>query len=155
MIEMELMQNLLQRKKAIENEIDYIKEEMEKVTAKYDGAGGAILSNESKPPINSEPDFKMFTLTHELAFNEKYNGMTLIQRLEFLSNSLNELEKEITIRKSTLSKFKGIKYDLYALIMIDGYNPSKAVNKIANDYDIDVSNVWKNHYKKIKKYFKK
>ena len=97
----------------------------------------------------------MFALTHELAFNEKYNGMTLMQRLEFLSNSLNELEKEITIRKSTLSKFKGIKYDLYALIMIDGYNPSKAVNKIANDYDIDVSNVWKNHYKKIKKYLKK
>ena len=29
MIEMELMQNLLQRKKAIKNEIDYIKEEME------------------------------------------------------------------------------------------------------------------------------
>ena len=155
MIEMELMQNLLQRKKAIEDEIDYIKEEMEKVTAKYDGTGGAILSNESKPPINSEPDFKMFTLTHELAFNEKYNGMTLMQRLEFLSNSLNELEKEITIRKNTLSEFKGIKYDLYTLIMIDGYNPSKAVNKIANDYDIDVSNVWKNHYKKIKKYLKK
>ena len=58
MIEMELMQNLLQRKKAIENEIRIYKRWDGEVTAKYNGAGGAILSNESKPPVNSEPDFK-------------------------------------------------------------------------------------------------
>ena len=52
----------------------------------------------------------------------------------------------------SLSKMTGIEYQLFYEIVYNGVNITKAVDKIANDNNIEPVTIWKNYYKKIKKY---
>ena len=73
-----------------------------------------------------------------------------------MDKEIDELEKIIEIYNKELKEnCSDISKELYVLIKIQGYNPSKAVRIMANKHGIDEKNVWVYHYKKIKKYIKK
>ena len=89
MIELETMKNLLKREQWIKNEIDYMINEKEKVEAEYSGAGGMKLSFEGKAPYKTNHDSKLVELTHRLGFKYIYNGMNLLEYIEYMEKELN------------------------------------------------------------------
>ena len=70
-----------------------------------------------------------------------------------MDKEIDELEKIIEIYNKELKEnCSDISKELYILIKMQVYNPTTAVNLIAKEKNILLRNVWKNHYKKIKKY---
>lgn len=86
----------------------------------------------------------------------KINIKGLEQKIEFLKNEksiLLDYEKElknILIKiESGLKELTGIESELYYEIVVKGLNVTKAVEKVAFKYDMDISSIWK-YYKNIK-----
>lgn len=80
-----------------------------------------------------------------------YSINDYIEKLkEILKKQKDYLEKQSTI----LNMLEGREYELYYLIKVEGHKPSKAVQIIANKYDITENNIWRREYRKIKKYLK-
>lgn len=79
--------------------------------------------------------------------------------VDLIEEKIDEKEKLIEKCKDNLSKLsnKNVEYRLY-LYIINGLSPTKAVERIANENlrnnikPADVSTIWTNYYKKIKKY---
>lgn len=67
----------------------------------------------------------------------------LRETIKFYINKTNTI-------KNNISNLKGIEYELYTEIVINGLNVSKAVEKVAEKNEKDVSTIWKNYYPKIK-----
>lgn len=154
MIEFESMNNLLQKKKIAEIEIEYLNNEKEKIEAIYSDEGNNAPTNESKAPFNSEHDKKIAELTHKLAFDNKYNQMNLIERLDYVKEELEKCNKEIEKRRIYFDKLEGIKNELYKMIVFEGVNTSKAVETVSEMYGKSTSTIWKYYYSKIKKYLR-
>ena len=80
-------------------------------------------------------------------------SFSINEYIDKMNKEIDELEKIIEIyNKELKDNCIDIYKELYILIKIQGYNPTKAVNLIAKEKNILLRNVWKNHYKKIKKY---
>lgn len=80
-------------------------------------------------------------------------SFSINEYIDKMNKEIDELEKIIEIyNKELKDNCSDISKELYILIKIQGYNPTKAVNLIAKEKNILLRNVWKNHYKKIKKY---
>ena len=70
-----------------------------------------------------------------------------------MDKEIDELEKIIEIYNKELKEnCSDISKELYVLIKIQGYNPTKAVKKVADTRRMEEKGIWQNHYKKIKKY---
>ena len=52
--------------------------------------------------------------------------------------------------ENNLLNLTGIEYKLFSEIVINKMNVSKAIEKIAEQEDKDVSTIWKNYYPKVK-----
>lgn len=97
----------------------------------------------------------------------EYNLMN--DRLEAIDNQRKYLEEEkktllnlINSHYSTLEKMErslqsleGIEKKLFYEIAIKGLNVTRAVDKIANIYELDSSTIWKKYYPKVKKFIKR
>lgn len=80
-------------------------------------------------------------------------SFSINEYIDKMNKEIDELEKIIEIyNKELKDNCSDISKELYILIKIQEYNPTKAVNLIAKEKNILLRNVWKNHYKKIKKY---
>lgn len=67
-----------------------------------------------------------------------------------------EKQKDYLKRQSKiLNMLEGRANELFCLIQIEGLRPTKAVETLANKYEIDPRNVWRTEYKKIKRYIYK
>lgn len=98
---------------------------------------------------------KMADYLHELYLVDVGTGMSLAGEIEEQQKNIKELENYLNIMDTALSKMTGIEYSLYYEIVVNGFNITKAVDKVAETYDKDSQTIWKNHYKKIKKDIKK
>lgn len=78
----------------------------------------------------------------QTAYEEKES---LEEELKKLYNCQNNMNK-------ALQKLTGISQQLYREIQVNGLNVTKAVEKVANDNDMQVNAIWQNYYKKIKPY---
>jgi hypothetical protein len=54
--------------------------------------------------------------------------------------------------ESTLKSLTGMEADLYKEIVINGTRISRAVEKIASDYNKDVSTIWRLYHRNVKEY---
>ena len=97
---------------------------------------------------------KMALYLHELHTVDVGTGKSLAGEIDEEQDNINNLQNYINVMESTLAKMSGIEYDLYFEIVVNGTPITKAVDKIAEKYDKDTQTLWKNHYKKIKKYIK-
>lgn len=70
-----------------------------------------------------------------------------------MDKEIDELEKIIEIYNKELKEnCSDISKELYVLIKMQGYKPTKAVKEVAYTRKMVEKGIWENHYKKIKKY---
>lgn len=74
----------------------------------------------------------------------------LLNEEKNIKETINLYVNKTNSIKKNLSELKGIEYELYSEIVINGLNVSKAVEKVAEKNEKDVSTIWKNYYPKIK-----
>lgn len=103
---------------------------------------------------------KMFDCYEKILTENKYckQRIRLLEKYQKdISEELNNLidvvdiQNKIIIKiKKDLSELKGIEYNLYSKIIIEGLNVSKAIEKVSIEEEKDISTIWKNYYPKIK-----
>ena len=79
-------------------------------------------------------------------------GKSLEEEITYQQQNVDKLQGYLNVMADSLSKMTGIEYQLFYEIVYNGVNITKAVDKIANDNNIEPVTIWKNYYKKIKKY---
>lgn len=98
---------------------------------------------------------KMADYLHELYETDIGTGKSLAKEIEYQQQNIDKLQGYLNDMTVTLSKMNGLEYKLYYEIVVVGTNISKAVEKIAEQNNKDISNVWKYYYRKIKNELKK
>lgn len=84
----------------------------------------------------------------------KDTGMSLEQELIEQKNIVSELSKVLDSMTNNLLQLQGLEYELYSQIVVKRNSITKAVEKTAEIYGVDVSTVWRCYNKKIKKIIK-
>ena len=82
---------------------------------------------------------------------EKINpvtNMSLDDELENCQNEIRTLQYYLKRMEYIIKESKGIKNELFCLVIMDGVRPVKAVKQIADKYSIEEDSVWKRHYPK-------
>lgn len=94
---------------------------------------------------------KMAAYVHELNEVDIGTGRSLAQEIEYQRDIVDKFKRYLNEMTDALSKMRGIEYALYYEIVVNGINTSRAVSIVAERYNISDRNMWKYHYKKIKK----
>lgn len=96
--------------------------------------------------ILNEKDILIKRLELINEYNLKLNEESLLleEFIKKIDNNILEIEKD-------LKDLNGIENKLYCEIVVKGTNVTRAIDKIAFEYNKDVSTLWKNYYPKIKK----
>lgn len=97
---------------------------------------------------------KMADYLHELHEIDYGTGKSLEEEIIYQQETVDKLRGYLDIMSDSLSKMKGLEYQLFYEIVYNGVNVTKAVENISSKYNTDVSTVWR-VYKRIKKYVKK
>lgn len=97
---------------------------------------------------------KMADYLHELHEIDYGTGKSLEEEIIYQQEIVDKLKNYLDIMSNSLSKMKGLEYQLFYEIVYNGVNITKAVENISCNYNADVSTVWR-VYKRIKKYVKK
>lgn len=77
-------------------------------------------------------------------------GMSLDDEIDKLIKEMATLSRVLSDMGKNLRRMKGIEYQLYSAVVIDGLNISRAVRKVAEDNFMSEQNVWRTYYPKIK-----
>lgn len=98
---------------------------------------------------------KMADYLYELHTVDLGTGKSLAQEIEYQQEIIGKLQNYINTMNTTLQDMKGIEYQLYYEIVVNGVKISKAVENIAIKNDKDIGTIWKNYYSKISQDIKK
>jgi len=95
---------------------------------------------------------KMAEYIHELHEVDIGTGKSLAEEITYQQQNVDNLQGYLNNMADSLSKMTGIEYQLFYEIVYKGINITKAVENVAVANDIEPQTIWKNYYKKIKKY---
>jgi len=95
---------------------------------------------------------KMADYLHELHEVDIGTGKSLEEEITYQQQNVDKLQGYLNVMADSLSKMTGIEYQLFYEIAYKGINITKAVDKVASVNDVEPQTIWKNYYKKIKKY---
>lgn len=95
---------------------------------------------------------KMADYLYELHDVDIGTGKSLAEEIEYQQQTIDKLQGYLNNMADSLSKMTGIEYQLFYEIVYKGINITKAVENIAVANDVEPQTIWKNYYKKIKKY---
>lgn len=95
---------------------------------------------------------KMADYLHELHDIDIGTGKSLAEEIEYQQQNIDKLQGYLNTMADSLSKMTGIEYQLFYEIVYKGVKITKAVENVAVANDIEPQTIWKNYYKKIKKY---
>lgn len=95
---------------------------------------------------------KMADYLHELHEVDIGTGKSLAEEITYQQQNVDKLQGYLNNMADSLSKMTGIEYQLFYEIVYKGVNITKAVDNIADANSIEPQTIWKNYYKKIKKY---
>lgn len=95
---------------------------------------------------------KMADYLHELYDVDIGTGKSLAEEIEYQQQNIDKLQGYLNIMADSLSKMTGIEYQLFYEIVYKGVKITKAVENVAVANGIEPQTIWKNYYKKIKKY---
>ena len=87
--------------------------------------------------------------TYELSKKNSVTGKSIKEEITDLKEEKEKLEKTLFEMEKGLKVLTGITKELFAEIVCNGLKPTKAVEKIAQNKNMSINNVWKNHYRKI------
>lgn len=97
---------------------------------------------------------KMADYLYELHEIDIGIGMSLADEIKRLESNIKKLKECLNYMTKTLSSMQGIEYQLYYEIVYNNRPISKAVDIVASKNNKDTQTIWKNYYRKIKKYVK-
>lgn len=97
---------------------------------------------------------KMADYLYELHEIDIGIGMSLADEIKRLESNIKKLKECLNYMTKTLSSMQGIEYQLYYEIVYNNRSISKAVDIVASKNNKDTQTIWKNYYRKIKKYVK-
>lgn len=100
----------------------------------------------------SKNNDKMAEYLHELYDIDIGTGKSLAEEIEYQQQNVEKLQGYLNTMADSLSKMTGIEYQLFYEIVYKGVKITKAVENVAIANDIEPQTIWKNYYKKIKKY---
>lgn len=98
---------------------------------------------------------KMSEYLQELYEVDLGTGRSLASEIEEQQINIDKIETYLLKMNKSLSEMKGLEYQLFYEIVVNGTNISKAVDKIAEGNNKESNTVWKNYYRKIKNELKK
>lgn len=85
----------------------------------------------------------------------KKTGMSLDDEIEKLAQEIAFLSKLVKEMGVNLKRMKGIEYQLYSTIVIDGIPTTKAVKKVAEDNFLSEEAVWHTYLPRIREELRK
>lgn len=88
----------------------------------------------------------------ELTKIDKKTGKSLDQEIEELMEEIKELENYLSLMEECLNNLSGLEAELYREIVCNNLRISKAVEKVADNNDRDVSTIWRMYHKKVKEH---
>lgn len=139
--------NIAQKRlKLLQNRKDEMYAKYFKVTAQLSCTGGGHTKQRRD---------KMAEYLAELTKVNEVTGKSLEEEIEEQRNFINQCNYYIKLMKRELKKTTGIENDIFKEVAINGKNPTKAVNIVAEKYKIEPSTVWNNYYPNVKKEIKK
>lgn len=131
------------------NRLRWLLDKKEELYSKY----FKVTSKIKEVSVSSHADNdNMARYVHELHEIDIGTGKSLGEEIDKQQKLVVELEKYINAMNETLGKMSGIEYQLFYEIVFKGVSISKAVDKISTINNKDSQTIWKNHYRKIKKY---
>jgi len=77
-------------------------------------------------------------------------GLSLDEEIEKLTSEMSSLSKLLKDMGKNLKRMKGIEYQLYSTVVIDGLQITKAVQRVAEDNFMSEQNIWQTYYPRIK-----
>ena len=95
---------------------------------------------------------KMADYIHELHEVDIGTGKSLAEEITYQQQIVDNLQGYLNNMADSLSKMTGIEYQLFYEIVYKGVKITKAVENVATANGIEPQTIWKNYYKKIKKY---
>ena len=95
---------------------------------------------------------KMADYLHELHDVDIGTGKSLAEEITYQQQTVDNLQGYLNNMADSLSKMTGIEYQLFYEIVYKGIKITKAVENVATANGIEPQTIWKNYYKKIKKY---
>lgn len=98
---------------------------------------------------------KMADYLHELYEVDVGTGKSLAEEIAYEQENIENLQGYLNEMADSLSKMSGIEYQLFYEIVYKGVKISRAVDNIATENNIEPQTIWKNYYRKIKKYIKR
>ena len=98
---------------------------------------------------------KMADYLHDLYDVDIGTGKSLAAEIEYQQENVDKLERYIEEMTEALSKMTGIEYQLFFEIINSNKSITQSVKTIADRNNIETRTIWRNQYKKIKKYVKK
>lgn len=95
---------------------------------------------------------KMADYLHELYEVDIGTGKSLAEEITYQQQNVDNLQGYLNNMADSLSKMTGIEYQLFYEIVYKGTKITKAVEIVATANGVEPQTIWKNYYKKIKKY---
>lgn len=99
---------------------------------------------------HSEEKDNMVEYLVELNEIDLGTGMSIQGEIDYQQEKLKNTKEVIDNMNLKLKELKGIEYELYYKIVVEGLSISKAVSKVAEKFDKDEQTIWKNYYRNIK-----
>lgn len=151
-ITLELDSELRAKAKLLEKSKRYYEDEMERIDARLSGDSNPTIDPQPKAKYRTDHDSKIIELIHQKYYKLDGNNKSLMDNYNEVCWELSRINIVLNEREKLLKTLKGREYRLYTLIVIDGYRPTKAVEQLAKEENIESSNIWNREYKEIKKY---
>ena len=128
--------------------LDYLNREKDILHTKYFPMSSKIeeVSGHTNKKTDSFADYMA-----ELTKVNEITGMSLDDEIQEQRNKVIRLAWCKRVMDYNLKQTTGIENELFTLIAVDGYKPTKAVEKIAEKYKKEPRTIWEYNYPKIKK----
>lgn len=147
---------LLSKEKLLKKLLETAKNKKEEIDAKYyEKAPTYNIKVQTTPKQHDDEIIEAMHEKNELKY-KFYDGKfySLEEYIQVLEEDLKDTKETIEVYKETLNELEGKDSRLYYLIQFKGYTPTKAVEKVADEFNCTEYSIWKKHYKKVKKIIK-
>lgn len=150
--------NELKKRRLYLNELKRCKERREELHSIYLG-GANPFKEQVKGGKSINPMQDAQARYHDATNCETYINLdgidySINEYIEKLKEILEKQKVYLEGQSEILDMLEGRDYELYYMIKVKGYKPTRAVTEMAIKYDITESNIWRREYRRIKKYLK-
>ena len=131
-----------------ENRLHLLMDRKEEIYSKFFSITAKISDTFSHSNNQYDP---MAAYVAELTKINPVTGVSLDQEIEDARNNVGKLKYYLKSMELNLQQTTGIENELFVLVAVKGYRPTRAVEIIAEKYKKEPITIWKYNYKKIKK----